>query len=136
MGLKKERSAEGVLPPERPKTVEAAKIQKPKTESLTNTAGTRVEMRHVKIADGIEQAHAIEVDDRGNAVRDLGAYHLWEDAQQSLKDAPSSFRGYGVETRSEGSEIAKTPYGSKRVNKRTFSGFKGVETRPDFSCRE
>ena len=130
--LKKEKSAHEVVSfSEKPKAVET--IQ-PTHEGDTNTGTngevkTHVEMRHVKIAYGIEQEHAIEVDDKGNQIRDLGVYHLWKEVE-ALEKSKSSFQGYGTETQLERGEVTKTPYGSKSGAKTTFSGY-GITTETD-----
>ena len=128
--LKKEKDAEEVPLPTQPKAVETvAPIRETGTDVALDAVNTHIEMRPIKIADGIEQEHAIEVDEKGNPVRDLGTYHLWKEAQ-ALEKSKSSFRGYGTETRSGGGEVTKTPYVSKNAAKATFSGY-GVSTKTD-----
>ncbi len=101
----------------------------PRVEVATSPASrldakTHVEMRRVKIADGVEGEHAMEVDEKGNVLRDLGSHAGWEEAQKK------SFQGYGVSTDTKGGEVVKTPYGSKEGNKTNFSGY-GISTETE-----
>lgn len=123
--LKREKTDEEVHPTKPLNTVEA--VTQPQTPSSSEQTRTHVEMRHVNIADGIEQEHAIEVDEKGNPIRDLGVYHLWKEAQIR---GGGAFQGYGTETRSEGSEVTQTPYGSKSGTKTIFSGY-GISTETE-----
>lgn len=130
-GLKKEKGAEEVPPPAKPKIVEVTpSVQERQASVNADAVKTRVLMRLVKIADGIEQEHAVEVDEKGNAVRDLGAYHLWKEAHSSSEKGTSSFQGYGIETKQKSGEVVVTPYGSKEGNKTSFSGY-GISTETE-----